>query len=157
MRTPNWHRHVSLQKLRSRDLTTMPRERNATSPPRNRCNKFLWAVRDQLGHHPPGATKPWSNKSIEPATIGLRINNLLSAPNCPSHNIQMYWLNLVFDEIACMCPSNCSTEKTLYARVRCERYFANLPFVQTRNRRYLCGASQSVGPVRKKTRIPRAN
>ena len=39
----------------------------------------------------------------------------------------------------------------------CERNCANLPFVQTCNRRCLCGASRSVSPSRKKTRIPSAN
>ena len=53
-------------------------------------------------------------------------------------------------------PSNCSAEKTQHERVRCERHCANLPFVQTCNRRYLCGASRSVSPMRKKTLIPNA-
>ena len=138
-----------------RDLTTMPRERNATSPPRNRCNKFLWAVRDQLGHHPPGATKPWSNKSIEPATIGLKINNLLSAPNSPlttSTCTVDFFLTR-----SRVCVQQLFSRKTHYERVRCERNCANLPFDQTCNQRYLCGASRSVSPRRKKTRIPRAN
>ena len=42
------------------------------------------------------------------------------------------------------------SRKTLYDRARCERCSANCPFVQTCNRRYLCGASRSVNPLTKK-------
>ena len=97
----SWHRRVSLQN--SAPAICQRCRRNATQLLLHyHYNSFPWTAWDQLGYHSPGATKPWLNKSIEPATIGRRIKNLLSAQNFPPATSHMHYCFLL-DEIACMC------------------------------------------------------
>ena len=107
---------------------------------------------------PPGATKPKSDTFVELATTGLWINNLLSEHQS-THKPQHFKSTCVvfLGRQSQACAQQMFSRITLYEQVRCERHCANVPFVQTCNRRYFCDASQSVSPLRKKTRIQSAN
>ena len=149
---PSWHRRVSLQN--SAPAICQRCRRNATQLLLHATITIHFPEQHEINsdttHQAPPSHGQTNRSNLRRLVSGSKTccRHKTSLPQHPTCIIVFCWTR----SLACV--QQLFSRKTMYAR--CERYSANLPFVQTCNRPYLCGASRSVKPMDKEIRIPSA-